>query len=179
MGYRLRFTWFFGALGTHIAFIAACLYWFLDFQPGKTEVTFVRVSEHGGLLFLVLIDATIVNRIPYRLQHYWGVLLVECLYVVWNVIHGLATDLGNPNRSDNDPETNDDTLYPVLDWEDDWQGALMYSCLTVFILGPILYSIMWSLSNGVCTDRRKYVEDERDQRPTVDDVEEGSVVAND
>ena len=149
------------------------------FTIPRTGITFLRISEHGGLLLLVLIDATMVNRIPYRLQHYWGVLLVEITYLLWTVIHGLATDLGNPNRSDNDPETNDDTIYGVLDWENDWQTALIYGCGTVFVLGPILYSIMWSLSNGVCKDRRKYVDsiDERDHRPTVDDVEEGSVFA--
>ena len=179
VGMRIRFTWFFGALGTHFTFVATCLYWFLIWKP-EDGVQFVRVSEHGGLLLLILVDAIIVNRIPYRMQHYFGVLLVEMLYVVWTVIHGFATDIGNPNRNDNDPETNDDAIYPdVLEWTNDWQKALIYSCGTVFALGPILYLIMWCLSNGVCSDRRKYVDsvDERDQRPTVDDVEEGSVFA--
>jgi len=179
VGWRIRFTWFFGALGTHFTFVATCLYWFLIWKP-ENGVTFVRVSEHGGLLLLVLIDAMIVNRVPYRMQHYFGLLAVEVLYIIWTVIHGFATDIGNPNRSDNDPETNDDAIYAnVLEWENDWQKALLYSCMTVFVLGPILYTIMWSLSNGVCKDRRKYVDsvDERDHRPTVDDVEEGSVFA--
>ena len=179
VGMRIRCTWLFGALGTHFTFAATCLYWFLIWDPDN-GVSFTNISEHGGLLVLILVDAVVVNRIPYRMQHYVGILLVEILYVVWTVIHSLATDIGNPNQSDTDPETNDDAIYPdVLEWNNDWQKALIYSCSTLFGLGPILYILMWCLSNGMCKDRRKYVDsvDERDQRPTVDDVEEGSVFA--
>lgn len=179
VGMRIRFTWLFGALGTHLTFAAACLYWFIVWNP-EDGVSFTNISAHGGLLVLILVDAAVVNRIPYRMQHYVAVLVVEILYVIWTVIHSLATDIGNPNQSDNDPDTNDDAIYPdVLEWNNDWKKALIYSCATVFGLGPILYIIMWCLSNGVCKDRRKYVDsvDERDQRPTVNDVEEGSVFA--
>ena len=52
--------------------------------------------------------------------------------------------------------------------------------MLTFVGIPILFSILWVLANGCCgRDRRKYVDsvDERDVRPTVDDVEEGYIFA--
>jgi len=181
VGWRIRFTWFFFELGAVSTAIATLLYWPLVYDPDTSEITFTSISSHGGLLLLILVDGLLVNRTPVRFQHWYGVLMVQSAYAIWTVIHAYATDIGNPDNSDNDPETNDDAIYQdVLEWNEDWKTALFWVCIILFVVSPVLFAILWVLANGCCgKDRRKYVDsvDERDERPTVNDVEEGSIFA--
>lgn len=182
VGFRIRFTWFFFELATHTSLMATTFYWPLVFDPKTSELSFLTLSQHGGLLLLILIDGMLVNRIPMRLQHYYGILMVDVTYIAWTLIHSFVTDIGNPDKNDNDPTTNDDAIYSnVLEWNNDWKTSLFWACIVCFIFGPLAYLVLWCLSTGClcCKDRRKYVDsvDERDVRPTVDDVEEGSIFA--
>ena len=180
VGWRIRATWFMGTLGTHMTVITCLLYWLLIYDPEKHDIHPVTVLDHGGVLVLIGIDTMFVNRIPFRWQHYYGIIVVDLCFVIWSLIHAYGTDIGNPNNSDNDPETNDDAIYQgVLEWEDDWVKALTYCIVITFVVGPLVMLLLWCLSNGICNDRRRYVDsvDERDQRPTVNDVEEGSIFA--
>ena len=178
VGCRIRITWLMYAIGVHSTAGATLFYWVFLFDPSDPDWTFTNMSAHGGLLLLMVIDGMFVNRIPLRWQHWYAVLLVDIAYVGWTLIHAYL-DVGNPYLEDNDPATNDDAIYDVVEWKDDFQSALIYSCINCFVLSPIIYILLWCLSNGVCWDRRKFVDavDLQDQRPTVDDVEEGSIFA--
>ena len=179
VGCRIRITWLMYAIGVHSTAGATFFYWVFLFDPSDPDWTFTNLSAHGGLLLLMIIDGMFVNRIPLRWQHWYVVLLINIAYVGWTLIHAFLLDVGNPYNEDNDPETNDDAIYDVVVWKDDWKAALTYSCINCFVLSPLLYLVLWCLTNGVCWDRRKLVEsvDDQDQRPTVDDVQEGSVFA--
>ena len=179
-GCRIRLTWFIYALAVHSTAGATVVYWPLLFDPENPDWNFVTLSAHGGLLILTIVDGMWVNRIPLRWQHWYGILIVDVAYVGWTLVHGYVLNVGNPDEQDNDPQTNDDAIYAdVMEWNNDWKTALFYSCINCFVLSPIIYILLWCLSNGVCWDRRKFVDavDLQDQRPTVDDVEEGSIFA--
>jgi hypothetical protein len=181
VGLRIRLTWILFSLASHTSSVATLLYWPLVFDPSTTDVTYLHMAPHGILFLLTCFDGFYVNRIPLRWMFWYGFLLpFDILYIIWSVIHDLL-DLGNPDYSDNDPTTNDDALYVgVLEWNYDWQKALIWSIVTVFVVGPIMYGILWTISTGCCCkDTRKYIDsvDPTDDRPTVDDVEEGSIFA--
>jgi len=192
-GCRIRTTWVLYELSMHLQLVVTIVFWALIYEPGVTALNFVSIVPHGVIAFVVLVDGNFVNRIPVRWTHWYGfVMPVEVLYVVWTVIHALATDIGNPNRSDNDPDTNDDSIYKPLSWNDNWQRSLILSVIVVFGVGPVLYYAMWlvSLYHVPCAcwkDRRRYVDSYRDEdeaaaaagagqnRATVNDIEEGSI----
>lgn len=181
VGLRIRLTWIFLTIAAHGSLTASFLYWPLVFEPGVTNVTYLAIAPHGILLVLTLVDGFYVNRIPLRWMHYLGVTLpLDLAYALWSYLHS-ALDIGNPDRNDADPSTNDDALYEnVLEWNEEWQTALTWAVVTMLVIGPVLFSLLWTLSTGgCCKDSRKYVDDvdPTDDRPTVYDVEEGSVFA--
>jgi hypothetical protein len=80
---------------------------------------------------------------------HWYLFLLpfDVLYMVWTIIHDLVLHIGNPDLNDNDPTTNDDTLYRnVLEWKTSWPIALTTSFGIVFLLGPIIFITFWILS---------------------------------
>jgi hypothetical protein len=183
VGLRIRLTWILFTDAAHFSFVATLLFWPLVFDPGNTDVTYETVGPHGVLFILTCIDGFYVNRIPFRLMHWYGfVLPLDLAYLVWTILQSFL-GIKNPEQ-DNDPTTNDDAIYTVLDWKHDWQTALFWSLMTLFVIGPILFILLWLVSTGSCCcckkDPRKYVDsvDPTDTRPTVDDVEEGSIFAH-
>jgi len=173
-------------LATHLEISVSVLWWVLIYEPGETELTFLAIVPHCVIAALVWADGLFVNSIPVRWTHWYGfVFPVECAYLIWTVLHAYFVEYGNPDTSDNDPDTNDDAIYDVLVWKGEWQKSLIVSVIVLFGSGPIIYFIMWIVSAYqipcLCIkDRRVYVDSYKDDpnpKPTVDDVEEGSIFA--
>jgi hypothetical protein len=180
VGCRIRLTWILLTAATHNSAMASILFWPLVFDPDK-DLKYATIAPHGVLILLAMVDGFYVNRIPLRWMHYFGVALpIDLLFTLWSYIHAVL-EIGNPDNNDNDPTTNDDALYPnVLEWNHDWQTALVWAVAAMFIIGPVVFGLLWLLSTGCfCKDTRRYVDDvdPTDDRPTVYDVEEGSVFA--
>jgi hypothetical protein len=185
VGWRIMLTWILFTIAAHTEVVVVILYWPLIYDD-TSDLDYVNIMSHGGVLLLVLIDGFFVNRIPMRWMHWYGMVLpFDALYIIWSVIHSY-TDIGNPDNQDNDPTTNDDAIYQdVLEWQDDWRKALFWSVMTMFVLGPAVFLFLWLVSFygwPLCCgkDKRKYIDsfrDETDDRPTVNDVEEGSIFA--
>jgi hypothetical protein len=185
---RIRTTWILFALGAQTSFVTMILFWALQFDPTGT-ITYSTIVPHGVLFLFTVIDGIYVNRIPLRLMHWYGFILpFDIAYMVWTLIQSFF-EIENP-ISDTDPTTNDDAIYAgVLEWSNDWTTALFWSLISVFVIGPILYILLWTMSFGnfcclrcgskATTDSRKYIDsvDPYDTRPTVADVEEGSIFA--
>jgi hypothetical protein len=186
---RIRTTWILFTLSSQTTFLTMILYWTLDFDPSQA-VRYATIASHGVLFLFTVIDGVFVSHIPLRLMHWYGFILpFDIAYMIWTVLQSVLS-IDNPidnSINDTDPTNNDDAIYPnVLEWNNDWKTALFWSIMAVFVIGPILYILLWSLTLGyVCcwrcskTDPRKYIDtvDPSDTRPTVDDVEEGSIFA--
>jgi hypothetical protein len=179
-GFRIRLTWVLFELAIHLGSAATLLFWKFLARPSSTEyIAYLPLADHGGLLILVLIDGFLVNRIPLRWMHYFGIILpIEALYGLWTYLHYLF-QIGNPDVDDTDQ--NDDAIYPdVILWADGWQEPLVYIVIIVLGVGPVLFCLLWCVANGLLCgrDRRKYFDDPvldgQDDRPTVDDVQEGT-----
>jgi hypothetical protein len=174
-GFCIRLEWVLFELAAHLGAMASLFVWSLLFDPDiHIRFRFLDITTHGGLFVLVLIDGFLVNRIPLRWMHYFGVILpIEMLYSLWTYIH-YAADIGNPWV--NDTAGNDDAIYTVeIWWDDDWELTLAYNVVLVFVLGPLVFGLLWCISNGnlVCRDRRHYLDHHRPvgNDEAADDVE--------
>jgi FAR-17a/AIG1-like protein len=120
--------------------IAICfLYWS---AVANAPPSYVSVMEHGGIAALVLLDGTLIGHVPVRIKH--GVFLMSvCFsYLTWSL---LDAELGIGN-GEWGPAYNDDALYPVLNWNDDFRGAAIVSAVAICILAPTLFWVCWLLS---------------------------------
>jgi hypothetical protein len=146
--FLIKVTWFLFELASHTAAGAAFVFWPIRHLMDM-PLTYNLVMNHGGIVILVLIDGMLVNRIPYRIVHWYTMIIpIQMLYVVWSLIHDFLTDIGNPDRyHPDDPSINDDALYPgVLEWSDKWPIAMATSCSILFMLGPGIVLGFWYLS---------------------------------
>jgi len=163
---QVRMTWALFVASVHNSIMASILYWVLVYNS-SVSLHFHLVSSHGACLICSMVDGWVINRIPVRLMHWWGMVLpVDLGYSVWTAIHGLLSDIGNPTRSEEDE--NPDLIYDTLDWEDDFAGTLVLLVLVVFVGAPSFHFIMVMLS----LPARRYLSDEKESEM---DVEEPSV----
>jgi hypothetical protein len=183
---RIRWTWIFYEIALHSEILVMILFWSLVYKPGSS-LSFQTVAPHCATAAAVWLDGTFVNRIPLRLMHWYGIILPwDCLMVLWLFIQQFS-GVGNPNDQDYDgiPATTDDTIYRSIDWKDDALKSGILCLVVVLAIGPALWMFLWwiSLYSIPClcrSDRRIYTDtvDEKDRvRPTVSDVEEGSLFA--
>lgn len=123
----------------------------LNDHDGKID--FTSLFTHAILPWAVLMDGLSINAIPIRLRHYLEIVLPFGLaYTLWTYLHSLF-DLGNPDRMDKDPETNDDVLYYFLDWENEPIKTANVAILLLFVLSPVLQFVIWIVSGF----RRRYI----------------------
>ena len=187
-GFIIRTTWVLATMATHTEACASILWWVLIYDAGVTEITFYNITPHLIIALVVWFDAFVVNRIPMRWMMWFGFILpLDISWIAWSVIQSYA-GIGNPDNADVQgavDDANDDAIYAALAWKDEWLKSLIISLIAVFGLGSVIFMLMWlcSLYMIPCAcykDKRKYMDSYRDQedpRPTVDDVEEGSIFA--
>jgi hypothetical protein len=182
-GIVIRTTWALFILAAHTDACASILFWVLIYKPGVTQLTYYNLTPHVVTALVVWFDGFVVNRIPVRWMMWYGLVLpLDLLYTAWNVVQSYS-GIGNPDT--NNTSGNDDAIYSALAWKDGWIRCLITILLVLFVMGPIVFLLMWlcSLYTVPCVcykDKRKYMDsfkDQEDLRPTVDDVEEGSIFA--
>jgi hypothetical protein len=151
---RTIVTWVLFTIAVHTEVIITLLYWTMLFSG---ELFIVSVLSHGVVAVLVLVDGLFVNAIPIRLRHWFEFILpVDLIYIIWSVLHSsLVFGLGNPDNQDEDPETNDDLIYTVLDWGQETAQAAVLAVLIGFVLSPVIYLLLW----GISSRRRRHITD--------------------
>jgi hypothetical protein len=151
---RTILTWVFFTIAVHTEVLITLLYWSMIYSG---ELHLVSVFSHGVVAALVLVDGLFVNTIPIRLRHWLEFIMpVDLLYIIWTVLHSsLVFDIGNPDNQDEDPETNDDLIYTVLDWGQEPTQTGLMAALIVLVLSPVIYLLLW----GISSRRRRHVTD--------------------
>merc|ERR1711976_922717 len=115
------------------------LYWILEYTG--YVVSYTDAMKHGGLALLVICDGLVINRIPIRLKQILFVYIFNVVYCVWTLIHS-GTDIGVP-WSDNDPSTDDDAIYSVLNWNKRPGFAVVIVLVLFFIATPVVHILLW------------------------------------
>ena len=160
----VKIHWFLFNMVVHMDILVAVLWWYTVYDPDET-LTFNKVAPHSATAVVLLVEGLIVNRIPVRIHHWWlAVLPIDIAYPVWTIVHSML-DIGNPNESDNDPETNDDAIYTAVDWEDDAIGTAIFIVIVVLIVGPIVQTVLFLLSlySPCCRISRRYLDKDASQ----------------
>lgn len=198
VGWRIALTWVFSELALHSVILMAVVRSIDALVPHQEDhASAGDIQENQNtiaavvLSFLVAFDACVVNRIPFRWLHwFFYVLPVESLWVIWSVLHQLVFDLGNPYNED----PQDNKLFNHVNWEEEPIESIIY-CVAVLVgAGFVIFGVLWLISiyqlpccscfvgAGVCNwkDKRHYLDsfkDKEDERPRVEDVEEGTLFA--
>jgi hypothetical protein len=164
---RVKATWIIFTVSANIGLLVTIVFWFIIYNGTVDKSTFEKslVFPHGILTLAVLIDGFGINVIPIRLRHYLELVVpFELSYMLWSYLHGVC-DIGNPDENDQDPETNDDLIYGVLDWKNNTKATALNAVLLIFILSPILQIVLWVISgfrrrykNTTGSDVMSYVE---------------------
>lgn len=158
VSFRVKLTWILFTWSANIGLVVTIAYWTFIYDGNDDMMT--TVFLHGILTAFVLLDGFGINAIPIRLRHYLELCLpFASAYLIWSYVHA-ALDIGNPDELDEDPETNDDLIYGILDWKNDPKSAGLVAAGIVLGLSPALQALLWVVSGF----RRRYVvkEDESD-----------------
>lgn len=150
VGRRVKFTWITFTIAANIGVLLTLAFWTLVYDGGMTLAT---LFPHGIIQIAVLLDGFGINAIPIRLRHYLEIILpFAIIYMVWSYAHS-ALGIGNPDTEDEDPETNDDLIYEVLDWKAKPDQTAVVAVLLILVLAPVLQIVLWMVSG--C--RRRYI----------------------
>lgn len=158
---RAKATWFFFNMALHASISAAILFWSLDYKRSQDKVDLATILPHGPTAILIWLDGFWINRIPIRLFHWWSAVLpLQLAYTGWTLIHAYL-DIGNPTRSDQDDETNDDAIYRDILWKDDFVETLVIFIIVILAVGPVVQFLLFLVSlytHPVCCfgDARRY-----------------------
>ena len=131
--------------------------------------TYVSVMEHGVLGLLVLLDGAKLGCIPVRAKQV-AVLMALCIaYLTWSGIHCLlgigVGDWEGPIWETDDDGSDDDAIYPVLNWCGGEEGIKLASYVSLFavlVLAPMAFGAVWFFGlaapkeKGLCCRRWKF-----------------------
>ncbi|CAB9510511.1 unknown protein [Seminavis robusta] len=146
----VKISWIMFEVAANLTFLVTLMWWSFQYKPGDTEVTFERVYMHGVVMVFVWVEGLVINRTPVRLKHLPLYMLIAGIYEAWLVIHQLATDIGDPTRSDNDPTTDDDLLYTAINFEDTPVHSSILMAMVLFLFVPLVHCLLWAASVWSC-----------------------------
>jgi len=140
----IKFNWVIYSLATVFEITITFLYWFLIYSG--ESLTFLSVFVHGPLALILILDGSMISKIPVRLKHITWIESVAILYLIWNVIHSL-TDIGVSSENNLGRP-----LYSVMNWQDLPKSAVIYSAFILLVLIPLIFLLIWTLSifSGRC-----------------------------
>ncbi|EJK75695.1 hypothetical protein THAOC_02575 [Thalassiosira oceanica] len=121
-----KIAWATYALASTLEATVALSYWPLRLAGVVTDpITYTNFMTHGGIALIVLIDGSLLCKIPLRLKQVLLPMSVGCAYTMWTIIHW-KLNLGNPHTEDFD------TIYEILDWQKSFRLSLLQSFLLTF-----------------------------------------------
>lgn len=132
-----------GVLAINIEVLIISIYWLTIYEDGEV-ITFQNLQKHGILGVLVLFDKLVVHRMPIRFKQIFLVYAFSIIYAIWSAIHAVS-GIGHP-FSDNDPETDDDAIYPTVNWIKRPRSAAIMTLFLLIIVIPIIFFSLLGLS---------------------------------
>jgi hypothetical protein len=144
--WSVRLTWGLFSIAATAQMNITFLFWMVEYDPDFYSVTYTTIMRHGGIMILVILEGLVINRIPVRLKQMVLPVVFSATYMLWTLIHDFCTTIGNPQRHDNDPATDDDAIYHSLSWENRPGSSLLMALFGVLVLVPSLYLLLWCMS---------------------------------
>jgi len=174
VGLRMKTTWLLAELASHSTGVVSVAFWYMNFMaifndPNDIGSLILDIFNHGPLPIVLWLDVFYINRIPFRWIHWvFYVCPIECVFV------GLTLAYSYLNDKD----------LPLLGWDLSLKECGIYASAGVGA-AIVIFWVQWFVSvyHLPCltcrwSDKRRYLDsfkDKHDPRPTVDDIEEGSI----
>ena len=136
--FRTKWTWVLFEVAAHTELTVTVL-WGLSWKRG-TGWEVGNILAHGGVMLLVLLTGLVANRMPVRMSHFIFPFGVDLVYVLWTFVHDRLS-LGNGETS-----SDDDAIYDVIDWVDNFEETATLSAFALFVVSPILWALLYLLS---------------------------------
>lgn len=152
-GLVVCFTWGLYSAIAVIQMAVALLFWLLEYDVGVGCPSYSSLMKHGGFMVFILLEGLVLNSIPVRAKHIIFSAAFALLYLTWTLLHALFS-IGNPFREDNDPETDDDTIYGAISWRQRPQFSAQVAAATLFLVIPLLFLTLWTAALRL----RRYVD---------------------
>jgi hypothetical protein len=143
-----------------VQMIIVAMFW-LTVYKGETK-TYEIIFGHGLLLLAIALDGHVLNRTPIRVKQIAFVYLIAIAYTIWTLIHGLATNIGNPDHVNTGAD--DDAIYGIINWSARPLTTFITVAIVYVVVAPLFFAICWGLSIGV---PRRYLSKEKEE---ADDV---------
>ena len=137
-----RLTWIVSTVTINISLLIVILYWVLDYKG--QPVTYLNMMKHGIFALLSTIDVLVINRLPIRLKQIAFVFMFQASYFIWSIVHSIC-GIGTP-FSDESVDTDDDSIYSVLNWNARPIFAFIIVVGTMVVATPVLYLFLWFVS---------------------------------
>ena len=152
--FMTRFTLAICVIAMNAVVPISFVYW-LTIYNGR--FTFKQLQLHGLLGGINIIDVIVINCMPIRLKQIFLVYAFGLSFLIWSLIHA-ASGIGH-HDSDNDPETDDDSIYSTLNWNKRPGGAAIMATFLLFIAVPLIFFVLFFLSKLLkpryCTSKVK------------------------
>jgi hypothetical protein len=142
----VKFFWIIFEVAAHLQLLSTFMFWVVVYpqQHSSLPVDYGMFALHGLVLIVVWIDGMLLNRIPVRVKHYFFVLAVDTLYVIWTVIQE-AAEIG-PTTVEDTSRTNTDAVYITLDWSNDTAQSVFLMIAMLTVIAPLLFTFQYCMS---------------------------------
>ncbi|CAB9510500.1 expressed unknown protein [Seminavis robusta] len=138
----VKLFWILFEVAAHLQIFTTLMFWVIVYpqQHSDIPIGYDIFGLHGVVLVAVWVDGMLLNRIPVRVKHYFAVLTVDAVYMLWTIIHA-AAGLGNGTDG-----STSSAIYRPLDWKNQTVQSvfLMIAMLTVF--APLLFAFQYCMS---------------------------------
>lgn len=132
------------------------MFWFTVYDGNGVD--YQILFGHGFLFLGIALDGLILNRTPVRVKQILFAYLIAGLYIVWTLIHGLATNIGNPINVDTDGD--DDAIYSVLNWTARPLSTFITVALLMVVAAPICFFFFFVISLAI---PRRYMSETKNE----------------
>ena len=146
-----------------VQMIIVVMFW-LAIYHGE-EITYRLIFGHGLMFIAIALDGHVLNRTPIRVKQSAFGYLIATAYIIWTLIHGLATNIGNPNHVNTGAD--DDAIYDIINWSARPLSTFITVATLYVVAAPLFFVMFWGLSIGI---PRRYVSREKEEANDLDDI---------
>lgn len=140
------------------------MFWFTVYRGER--IIYEMIFGHGLLFIAIAFDGHLLNSTPLRVKQIVYMYIIAVFYTIWSLIHGLATNIGNPNKLDRGE--SDDAIYSIINWTVRPISTIIVVSMLYVVAVPLAFAVFWGLSLAI--PRRYLNEGAKDEKKDYVDV---------
>ena len=117
--------------------ISTVLYWTVEYDRGRVDVSMENLMSHGIVMLMMLVDGLVIGRIPMRIKQIVYIFIATVAFIVWTVIDDLIVK-GN--------DTAKDAVGNVFNWGTNPLWAALWTTIALLLIVPVAFYVIWAAS---------------------------------